>query len=252
MKGLKKHSHEDRRRVIEEMIPLVQKKFGENLIALAVTASYARNEDFDYSDLELTAFVKEMPDGKKWDGIGKIRDGLLVELVWMTKETYLERTREVTHDWYLAGSDTLQPLINESFINKLNSYKVEDLRQKCLAQAAKHWHQVQEATAKVLNAISADNREGIPLLLFDMLRHMLINLSFLNQTPFITFSKFISQARTFEIKPAGFDSLIDIAVQGTYQDLQMLEKIVSGVFGEFESIFEGLNIELYDNNIDPN
>ncbi len=252
MKGLKKQSHEDRRRVIEEMIPLVQEKFGENLIALAVTASYARNEDFDYSDLELTAFVKEMPDGKKWDGIGKIRDGLLVELVWMTKETYLERTREVTHDWYLAGSDTLQPLINESFISELNSYKVKDLRQKCLAQAAKQWHQVQEATAKVLNAISANNREGIPLLLFDMLRHLLINLSFLNQTPFITFSKFISQARTFEIKPAGFDSLIDIAVQGTYQDLQMLEKTVSGVFGEFEAIFEGLDIELYDNNIDPN
>lgn len=252
MKGLKKHSHEDRQRVIEEMIPLIQKKFGENLIALAATSSYARNEDFDYSDLELTAFVKEMPDVKKKDGIGKIRDGLLVELVWMTKDTYLETTREVTPEWYLAGSDTLQPLINESFINELNTYQVADLRQKCLTQAAKHWHETQEATAKVLNAISAANREGIPLLLSDMLRYMLIVLSFLNQTPFITFSKFISQAKTFEIKPESFASLIDIAVQGAYQDLPTLEKTTAAVFREFEAIFEGLGIELYDNNIDPN
>ena len=31
MKGLKKYSHEDRERVIDEIIPLVQEKFGANL-----------------------------------------------------------------------------------------------------------------------------------------------------------------------------------------------------------------------------
>lgn len=252
MKGLKRYSHSDRQRVIEELLPLIQKKFGENLVALAATASYARNEDFDYSDLELTAFVKTMPEGQRWGGMGKIRDGLLVELIWTTKEIYVADTLEVTGNWYLAASDILQPLINEDFIDELSNYRVDNLKQKCLIQANKHWHEVQEATAKVLNAVSARNRESIPLLLFDMLRHMLIELSFLNQTPYVTFAKFISQSRTFEVKPESFDALVDIAVQGGYQDLQALEENVVSVFSQFERIFAELDVELYDNDIDPN
>jgi hypothetical protein len=57
-----------------------------NLVALAVTASYARNEDLAFSDLELTAFVRKMPDGKHSDGFGKIRDALLIEVIWTTED----------------------------------------------------------------------------------------------------------------------------------------------------------------------
>jgi len=237
--------------VLEEFVPLVRRKFGENLVALAATASYARGEDSDYSDLELTAFVKAMPEGRRWGGVSKIRDGLLIELIWTTREIYLADTREVTGNWYLAGSDTLLPVINDEFIDELNGYAVENLREKCLTRAAKHWHEVQEATAKVLNAALAGNRDGVPLLVGDMLRHMLIVASFLNQTPYVTFSRFISQARDFEIKPAGLDVLFDTVVQGTYQDLRALEKNVVSVFSQFESIFAELGIELYDADLDP-
>ena len=74
MKGLKKHSHRDREKIIEEIIPLIKNKFGSNLIALAAQASYARGEDCPYSDLELIAFLKEMPGGSKEIGaMGRIR-----------------------------------------------------------------------------------------------------------------------------------------------------------------------------------
>jgi hypothetical protein len=252
MKGIKRYAHSDRQRIIEEMIPLIQQKFGDNLLALAATASYARNEDTDYSDLELTAFVREMPEGERRGGMGKIRDGLLVELIWMTRETYLEDTREVTYNWYIAGSDTLLPIINKAFIDDLNNYQVKNLAEKCLAQAIHRWHDVQESTAKVLNAVRAGHREGIPLLLFDMLLHMLIVLSFLNQTPYITFARFITQARSFNVKPESFEALLDIVVQGQYQELQRLQEIVVAVFSQFETIFEGLGIELYDQDVDLN
>lgn len=249
MKGLQKYSHSDRQRVVEEIIPLIQEKFGENLVALAATASFARNEDFDYSDLELTAFLKEMPEAGRHGGIGKIRDGLLIEVLWTTGENYLEDTRDVTKDWYLAGSDVLVPLINERFIEELNAYQIKNLKEKCLARAGKQWHEVQEATAKVLNAVRADNRENLPLLLFDMIRQMLIVLSFLNQIPYVTFARFITQAKNFEIKPASFQRLIDIIIEGSYQDLQSLEAASVKIFSEFEKIFEELGIELYDENL---
>jgi hypothetical protein len=177
---------------------------------------------------------------------------MLVELVWMTREAYLASTRDVTGNWYIAGSDTLLPLSNAPFIEALNRYQVEQLREKCREQARRHWYEVQESTAKVLNAIVASNRDGLPLLLFDMTLHMLIVLSFLNQTPYVTFARFITQARTFELKPSSFTTLLDMIVQGSYQDHAAVRAIVVDVFSQFEAIFEALGVELYDSDIDPN
>jgi hypothetical protein len=250
MKGLKKYTHQDRQRIVEEMLPQIREKFGDNLIALAAQGSFARNEDLDYSDLELIAFVREMPAGRH--GIGKICDGLLIELVWMTRQEYIAETLEVTKMWYLSASDKLLPIINAEFINELNEYHTVNLKEKCLAEAKHHWHEVQEATSKVLNAIASENRAGLPLVLFDMVRHFLISLSLLNQTPFVTFAQFISQARTFEVKPPNLDDLLDLIVHGAYQDLHKLEDLVVPVFSQFEEIFDDFGIELYEDKIDLN
>lgn len=248
MKGLKKYTHQDRRRIIEEILPQIRAKFGDNLVALAAQGSFARGEDSDYSDLELIAFVKKMPEGRR--GIGKICDGLLVELVWTTREEYIAETLEITKMWYLAASDRLLPIINAEFITELSKYRAENLKEKCLAEAKRHWHEVQESTSKVLNAIAAENRDGLPLVLFDMTRHFLISLSLLNQTPYTTFARFVSEARVFAIKPAEFDDLLDLIVEDVYQDLPKLEETVVSVFSQFEEIFERLGIELYDEKID--
>lgn len=244
MKGLKKYTHQDRQHIVEEMLPQILEKFGDNLIALAAQGSFARNEDLDYSDLELIAFVREMPAGRH--GIGKIRDGLLVELVWMTREEYIAETLEVTKIWYLSASDKLLPIINAEFINELSEYRAENLKKKCLAEAKHHWHEVQESSSKVLNAIVSENREGLPLVLFDMTRHFLISLSLVNQTPYTTFARFVSEARLFEIKPPDFENLLEIMIKGTYQDLEQLEEIVINVFSQFEEIFEDLDVRLYE------
>lgn len=92
----------------------------------------------------------------------------------------------------------------------------------------------------------------MPLLLCDMVRHMLIVLSFLNRTPYVTFARFVSQARTFALKPASFDALLDAVVRGEYRDLPLLRETVENVFSQFETIFEELGVELYDDNVDPN
>lgn len=251
MEGIKKYTHQDRERIVQEMVPLIKKKFGKNLVALAVSASFARGDDYDYSDLELNAFLKKNPPGKKRLGMSKISDGLLVELTWSTEEDYIKSTKEVTKEWYLAGSDILVPIINKPFIDRLNKYKVTDLEKKCLRQALIHWNQVQESTAKVLNAIGQKNREHIPYLMLWMLDCMLISLSLINQTPYITAAKVITQARAFKLKPERFDDLLDIIDNGDYRDLVSLEKTITAVFEGFEDIFKQLGCRLYDDNVDP-
>lgn len=250
MEGIKKYTHQQRESIVQEMIPLIKKEFGENLVALAAQASFARGDDFHYSDLELHAFLKKKPRDKK-RGMSKIRDGILVELTWSTEEDYIKSTKEVTKEWYLAGSDLLVPIINKPFIDKLNKYKVANLKEKCLREAVTHWHEVQEATAKVLNAIGQKNREHIPFLMLWMFDCMLISLSLVNHTPYITAGKFITQARSFKLKPKRFDDLVKAINRGAYQDLAALEKLITDVFEGFEEIFKKLGCKLYDDNVDP-
>ena len=252
MKGIKKHTHKDRERIIDDMVPLIKKKFGENLIALAVCCSYARNEDTDYSDLELTAFVKTMPEGKPMGGLAKLYDGMLIELLWMTRETYLKTTLDVNENWHYSGSDRMLPIINPEFIADLSAHRPRDLKQKCLDQAIGCFTEVQETVTKVLNAIKQDNHEGMPLLFFEMINQIVRILSFLNQTPFVTASRMISQTRDFRTQPRSFGKLLDLAVKGEYQNFRALHEVTVAVFEELETIFEDSGLPLYDDNIDPN
>lgn len=251
-KGLKKHTHAERQTIIGEMTPLIKKRFGDNLIALAASGSYARNEDADYSDLELEGFVKKMPRGKKFGGFAKIYDGMLIEMMWSTRETYLEHTLEPNEEWYLSGSDHLLPIFNKKFIDELNDYRVENLRKKCLDLAVGHFPVVLENSGKLLNAIDSKNRDGVPLLILYTIQEMLTVLAYLNQKPYLTSSRMISEARELPIKPKTFDELLDIAVKGEYTQLAGLRRTAVAVFTEFEAIFEGLGLRLYDDDFDPN
>ena len=252
LRGLKPHSHQDRRLIIRRMVPLIRKKFGANLVALAAQASYARQEDGPYSDLELVAFVKRYPKSERSHAMAKIHDGMLVELEWMTERDYYARVKEVTEDWHIAGSDSLLPIINRPFIEKVGRYRVRNLRAKCLQQAGRHWFEVQESAGKVLNAIIKGNRTGLPLLAFDMALHMLRLLSCINRTPYVTFSRFIHQARRFRTKPRSFGRLLDIVVTGSYGDLAALKDATLAVFSEFERLLARLGVDPYSNDVDPN
>ena len=113
------------------------------------------------------------------------------------------------------------------------------------------WPQVQEATAKVLNAVTRENRDGLPMLVFYMLNNMLVVLSLQNRTSYITMAKFIPQARSFPVKPARFDELLDLIVSGGFTNLPRLRELTIEIFEGFEDIFAKLGCEIYHTSIDP-
>jgi hypothetical protein len=250
MKGIKKHTHRDRNKTIREILPLIQEYFDDNLVALAAQGSYARGDDTDYSDLELIAFLERMPEDRDTQGMSLIKDGMLIELQWTTRQLYISEVKEPAEEWHITGSDVLLPLINEEFIVRLNNYKVEDLKKKCLKQVIRHWPEVQESVTKLLNAIEQENREGLPILVFHFLSETLKSLSFLNQTPFTTIARYITEVKSFRLKPESYGVFLDIVNNGRYADLQQLSKAVISIFEELEEILTMLNRNLYDDSLE--
>lgn len=245
MKALERYTHEDRQKIIERLTPVVQAEFGDNFLAFAAIASFARNEDTHYSDLELIVFVKDMTNPYKAFGIGKIIDGMLIELYCYTPEGYLKEVRDVSKNWIISGSDRLAAIVNPKLIELLNNYTAENIDEECLKQAVNHWGEVQESSGKVMNAIAGGNREGLLLLSADMVEHMLELLSFLNAVPFVTFGRFITQAKTFPIKPKNWDDLVSVFNAGI-PDPGIFAGLIDEVISEFEQIFESRGCTLYD------
>ncbi len=251
MKGIKQHNHQQRLKVLEELVPLVKKKFGDNLLAIAARGSVARNIDGPYSDIELFAFLREMPAGSTgaYGKMRKIRNGLLVELIWCTKATYINEVKEVQPLWFGSGADVLLPLFNKEFIEAINGYQVQDLKRKCLEQAVKNWDKVQEATTKVLNAAAKEDQEALAVVMHDMFTNMLKTLSFINQQPFTTFSRLIPESKQFKIQPKEFPELIEIIVNGRFGEFEKIMDVVTAIFTDLEEYLENNGQQLYQDYI---
>ena len=236
MQSIQSHTHKEREKVLQKLVPIIQKQLGDNLIALAVGGSFARDADIDYSDIELVAFTRKSLDND-WE-IRKIEDGMLIVVVADTKENYIKKYLDISDIWYASGAEKLSPIINAELINEINSFKPENIEAKCMKQIDKNWFNFQEITAKALNMIRENNREGFSLVFPQMIKELVIILAYLNQTPFVTLGSYISQAKNFKIKPHGFDQLIHIAINGQYKNFSVIEEKIKEVFTDLELLLQ--------------
>ncbi|HSM26320.1 MAG TPA: hypothetical protein VK856_15765 [Anaerolineaceae bacterium] len=178
---------------------------------------------------------------------------MLIEAIYHTPEEYLGERETIPAHWYLSASDRWMVVYNQEFfddfLNKLQ--KVQHNRVEFVTAATRGRYEFQESFCKVLNRVEMENEEGISLLLMDATLNLLQIMAFINQQPFTTFSRFISQARNFHVKPDRLDDLLDLLVNGTYQNLAQVKEICLAVFGSVENLFGQYGIELFNDELDP-
>lgn len=252
--GLRPHTHEERLELARRLVPLWLTKFGDDLLAVAVSASVARGQDCAYSDLELDVFVRQKPADENEHYLQRIVDGMLIEAIYHTPDEFLEDRMSIAPHWHMSASDQLVPIYNAAFLEDLLAKvrSAQHPQQEFVRAATRERFELQESFSKVLNAIAQENREGMSLLIMDAALHTLRILALLNKHSFTTFSRYISEARTFVIKPERLDDLLDILEYGRYRDLVMLESVTWSVFDDMEKIFAGYGIQLYKDELDPN
>ena len=205
--GLKAHSHEERRRIMTVLVPLIQRHMGKQLIALAATGSFALKCDESYSDLDFIGFVRDVQDPDR-AVINLIYDGLLIHVWFLTRGQYLyTHKHKVGDEWAYAGANTLVPIINEPFIRALSDAPSDAEVAHYRAAILELWPFVQEATGKVMNAVISGNDDNLSLLYWHMIEKLTVVLALLNRKPFSTRSKIFSEARRFALLPKSFATL---------------------------------------------
>lgn len=252
--GLKPHSHQERLALANSLVPRWMEKFGDDLLAVALSASVARGEDSAYSNLELDVFVRQKPEDENDHFLQRIVDGMLIEVIYHTPEEFLEDRISIASHWYMSASDRLVPIYNAPFLENLlkQVQATPHTPQEFIRAATRVRFEFQESYSKVLNAVQEGNVEGISLLVMDAVLHTLHMLALLNQHSFTTFSRYIEESRTFTIRPERLRNLLDILVQGRYWDLAALRDVMWSVFEDMEKIFAGYGIQLFEDELDPN
>lgn len=179
--GIRRHSHEERLRMVEQLVEFWQKKFTDNLLGVAIGASVARGEDQAYSDLELDVFLQEKPTKREDQYLQRVVDGMLIEAIYHTPEEYIKERETIPYHWHLSASDQWTVVYNPVFFdelkNKLSAIHYSDA--DFISVATRKRYQLQESFCKVLNAVEVDNREGISLLLMDAALNLLEVLAYL-------------------------------------------------------------------------
>jgi hypothetical protein len=247
--GLKKYTHMERAELLRTVIvPMLRKELGKNLIAIAADGSYARNEDSDYSDLELMIFVRDNSTLPR--GFSKISDGMLIEGFFLTEKEYHTMIHEPNEEWYIAGSDRLLPLMNHAFIHRLKKYRAKRLAQKCDMIAHDMLSQVQESFGKLFNTIEQDNRENLFPILSDALMCVLKQLAYINRRPYKSLNSIMTEAKTFKQRPRGFDEFLNLVTKGEYHNLAVLKKCAQQLFLGIEDFFmKKYSSKIYDDDL---
>ncbi len=227
---------------------MLQRELGSNLVAIAADGSYARCEDQGFSDLELMIFVKDSTHLPR--GFQKIYDGMLIEGLFITEDQYHKQIHEPNREWFIAGSDTLSAVTNPTFIRRMQQYKVTNLTQKCDRLARDLMYEIQESFGKLFNAIDHDNHHNLFPILSETVMNTLKILAYINRKPYTTMNSFMTEAKSFEKKPTGFDELTRLVIQGKYQDLAALKRCATEVFVGIEDLLTpGRQYDLYDDDL---
>ena len=252
-RGLKPHTHAQREAVVRELVPLLRLKFGDNLLGVAATGSFARGDDRAYSDLELTAFLRDPPAPGEDRFLQRVVDGMLVEVEYSSQAEYVALHGDVTPGWFLSGAAPLVPLHGAEAVARVSAAlaAVRHPRERFLRRAGRRFLEVQESFGKVLNAVEAGNRAGLPILVFDAVLHALVLLSFVNERPYTTLAEMVAEGRRLPLRPPRFGELLDRVEHGTYTELEATRELFVEVFEGLERLMEEQGAALYDDSLDP-
>lgn len=89
-------THEERMAIAERLRDLILERYGDAILAVFVTSSTAKGLDQPFSDLELTAVVR---DGTDIEDRSYLYRGLLVEIEYVPASRILQTARRVTAHW---------------------------------------------------------------------------------------------------------------------------------------------------------
>ncbi len=242
---LRKFTHEERLEIAQRISSLLLDKYKDSVLAVFIYASTAKKLDRPYSDLEVTAVMR---DGVDIETKYYLNNGLLIEIDYAQESNFLKDARKVDQNWPIRADQYRNRILlfeRDQWTRKLD----EAVEESETADVSLALHNatmaVAESLASLRNATLANDSIGIRSrgfgFAFDATRLLLL----LNRRYVLTTSWFWKQAFECADKPQDFEMLVR-TVAG-FDRHEALEKIVDAaerLWAELLAMVESRRVEV--------
>ncbi len=249
-------NHKMRIEIAKRLKKKILRRYGDNVLGIAIYGSVAKNEDCRYSDLEMYVVTKRKLEERERRYVYR---GMPVEISYIPEREMLRRARQVTPDW---------PLVTDFYRSYLVLYEKDawftKLQRAALSQNSEDFKEsikksliwLNELIGKIKNAYFQGQASHYSMksdptnFLFSWLTSFLgwesiMFLGLVNQRYYKSERYFFKTVFEFPLLPRDYRSLLEIVFQFSTTDREEIYQAALRLFEEMNrlGLEQGIAIE---------
>jgi kanamycin nucleotidyltransferase len=223
--GPQPRSRAERLALAQEIFERVLALHGNDLLAVGLYGSMARSTDGPYSDLEVLCVLKTVDEDYNYEWI---YNTWKAEVNFRSRNMILAEAAEIEENW---------PLTHGAFANILPLYDpshfFNELKEVVLSHPPEQFQEVIRAVivgelyewmGKLRNAQVDGETAYLPELALNMAKYGAFILGLAHRHFYTTGRRVLEESLTLPGRPPGYDSLCQMAIQGTLSDFNLIRE----------------------------
>ncbi len=246
---LQKISHEHRVEIGRRISAKILETFGDHVLSVFITGSTAKALDRPYSDLEMTAIMK---DNVEVPTKYYVYEGLLIQIDYRQESEFLKAAREPGHDWPLGADECRIRIVlfdRDNWTGRL----VEAVKQNDSADFTEALRfaalEMTESLAAVRNADYKDDSVDLRTRAFNLAWDAARVVYLLNRKYVLTTSWYWKQVLECPLLPRDLNQLIDITAGFAPSSRDQLINAAEKLWSETVFLVKDRGISLESNEI---
>jgi kanamycin nucleotidyltransferase len=240
-------NHEDRLALAKEIAGRFQAHFGDEVRAVGIYGSLARNTDTAYSDIEMYCIVKG--------------DGIEKRYEWSAGNWKAEvdvQSGDVLTKW-AAELDELWSLTHGSCIHILPLYDPENffgsLKEKVYDHTDDEFNTVlkdmivgelYEFLGKIRNTLASGNTSSLPLQAGNLTKFGAFMIGLANRSLYTSSSTLLPESLALQDRPQGYDALCQMVMRGELSDFPHVVEAADDFWEGVEAWARARGLKIHD------
>ncbi len=228
-----KHTHDERQNLSQELLLKLQNKYKEELLAVALFGSMSRNEDKDYSDIDMIAVVKGDNIADEMQGI---QQGLKYGVDIFSQDVIHGKITTISMRWPLLVGKfvTAKAIHDESKLFESYKQLFNETINKDFSQYIKQVfiEEIYEECNKFINTVLYGSREQVAYNAYHLFTKMIPFLGIINKSFYLNTITAPEKAINLPINFSSFKKLGENILLNKNLNTKELHSIVQDMLNE--------------------
>jgi len=241
------HTHDERVKLVEDLVIRLQDRYKDDLLAVALFGSMSRDEDKDYSDIDMIAVVK----GEKIvNELAGIQNGLNYGVDIFSQDIVASKITSISMRWpMLVGKFvTARPLKDELRLFDIYKQLYEETVQKDYKTHIRQIfvEEIYEECNKFINTTHFGSREQVLYIANQLFTKMISFVGVINKSYYLSSVSFPDKAMSLPINFPSFKILGESVTSESRPSSQELQSTVQNMLNEIVQYLLRQGIEFED------